>query len=194
MFRMDIPSSNDDRVDVETGSESTVLLESPPILGGASPIGVGGVTSTGMFFFFVEVLGERTLSRERSRLAFDAPKCSSPASFFTTFMSSRLFLLKSSGLLLALGGREAVGGGATVSSSYPRSNMSARERFFRVLSSSSVKVFAPSTYVWRSSCGGPGGGFFLKDLLDGFFCCPPLSQVTPSSLSSPVSRPLILGE
>ena len=60
MFRMDIPSSNDERVDVETGSESTKV-------GGASPTGVGGVTSTGtLFFLFGGALGDLTLSRERS--------------------------------------------------------------------------------------------------------------------------------
>ena len=104
VFRMDIPSSNDERVEVDIGSASIILLP--------SPTGVGGVTSTGTFFRFIELRGDRILSSERSRLVgFVDPNCKSFAGSLllplATVRSSRLFLLSRRGLLLLL----ALGGG-----------------------------------------------------------------------------------
>ena len=111
MLSMDIPSSNDDRVDEEIASASIIILL-------PSLMGVGGVTSTGTFLLFIDPLGDRILSNERSRLVdFIDPNCKSFAgSFFATVRSSRLFLLERRGLLLLLalvGGRGEVGRLAT---------------------------------------------------------------------------------
>ena len=108
VLRIEIPSSNDDRVEVDTGSESIVLL--------ASPTGVGGVTSTGTFFLFIDPRGDLILSNERSRFVdFVVPNWRSLAASFLLLLaiaiSSRLFLLSSRGLLLLLdlGGRGETG-------------------------------------------------------------------------------------
>ena len=100
MFRMDIPSSNEERVEVEIASASIIVLL-------PSLTGVGGVTSTGRFLLFIDPLGDRILSNERSRLVdFVGPNCMSFAGSFllplAMVRSSRLFLLSRRGLLLLL--------------------------------------------------------------------------------------------
>ena len=114
VFRMDIPSSNDDRVEVEIASASIIL---PPSL-----TGVGVVTSTGTFFLFVDPLGDHILSNERSRFVdFADPNCKSFAGSFllplATVRSFWLFLLSRRGLLLLLalcGGHGEIGRAAVV--------------------------------------------------------------------------------
>lgn len=99
MVRMEMPSSNED---VDIGSASIILL--------ASPTGVGGVTSTGMFLLIRELLGDRILSKEWSRLGgFADPNCrlSFVKSAFlpllaTPTLPSRPFFLDRRGLLLLL--------------------------------------------------------------------------------------------
>ena len=79
--------SNYDRVEVEIASASTILL--------LSFTGVGGVTSTGTFFLFIDPLGNRIL---RSHFVdFADPNCKSFTGSFllplATVRSSRPFLL-----------------------------------------------------------------------------------------------------
>ena len=91
VLRIEIPSSNDDRVEVDTGSESIVLL--------ASPTGVGGVTSTGTFFLFIDPRGDLILSNERSRFVdFVVPNWRSLAASFLLLLAITILVAFSSSI------------------------------------------------------------------------------------------------